>query len=329
MKKFLKENWFVAVIAVFFIGISIYYAYDQNKDNLPSKVVDGKDVVVSADDYNVTADDLYSELYKTYGKNKLFLSFYKAVVDANVETTEELQEQINSAISQTVSYYTNYYGYGITYLNQIAKQYYGYNDFTDYVTYQMKGEKLYSAYIEEHVDEFVTDEFIANNKPHVISYCLIKMDDPKNPTADDLLRLEAAKKAYSEEYGPETFADFAKKYSEDASTVEEGGKLGYVDVNSSLVKEFLDTALSLNSGEVSDWIFNENYGYFLIKCDSTDFADYKADANFISTILTSNDNLSNIIVWKYAENANVTFADEDVKDYIMSQLKVNTSESEE
>lgn len=320
MKKFLKENWFVAVIAVFFVAISIYYAYDQNKDNLPAKSVNGKDVVVSADDYNVTADDLYDQLYKTYGKNKLFMSFYKAVIDANIETTDELQAEIDSTVSQTVSYYTNYYGYGISYLNQIAQYYYGYNDFTDYVTYQLKAEDLYAKYIEEHATEFVTDEFISTNNPHVVSYCLIKMDDPSNPTEDDLQRLEKAKKAFAEEYSADTFADFAKAYSEDSSTADAGGKLGYVDVNSSLVDAFKNAALALNSGEVTDWIFDENYGYFLIKCDSTSYEDYKDDANFLSTVLTSNDNLSNTIVWSYAKNANVTFADESVKDYILSQL---------
>ena len=84
MKKFLKENWFVAVIALFFVSISIYYAYDQNKDNLPAKTVNGKDVVATVDDVVFTADDLYDTMYKTYGKNQLFLAFYKGVIDSNV-----------------------------------------------------------------------------------------------------------------------------------------------------------------------------------------------------------------------------------------------------
>ena len=171
MKKFLKENWFVAVIALFFVSISIYYAYDQNKDNLPAKTVNGKDVVATVDDVVFTADDLYDTMYKTYGKNQLFLAFYKGVIDSNVEVTSEMKDQINSSVSQTVSYYQTYYGYGIEYLNQLAKQYYGYNTFTEYVEYSIKSEKLYSTYIEEHVSDFVTDEFVEKNKPRVVSYC--------------------------------------------------------------------------------------------------------------------------------------------------------------
>ncbi|NLZ75989.1 MAG: hypothetical protein GX914_05735 [Erysipelotrichia bacterium] len=323
MKEFLKQNWFVAVIALFFIGISIYYAYDQNKDNLPSKVVDGKDVVFSVDDTNVTADELYDELYKTHGKSELFLKFYMGVIDANVEETTELKNQIDSAISQTVSYYTNRYGYGLEYLNQLAKYYYGYPDFPSYVEYQIKAEKLYSIYIKEHAQEYVTEEFIAKHNPRVISYCLIKLDDPKKPTAEETSRLDAAKQAWANEYNVENFAEFAMKYSEDASTASGGGVLGYVDDKSSLVDAFLKVALSLEEGQVSDWVFDENYGYFLIKCDSKNYEDYAADPNFLSTVLTDNPNLANEIIWKYAQSANITFVDDSVKEYIMQQLNVD------
>ena len=237
-----------------------------------------------------------------------------------------MKDQINSSVSQTVSYYQTYYGYGIEYLNQLAKQYYGYNTFTEYVEYSIKSEKLYSTYIEEHVSDFVTDEFVEKNKPRVVSYCLIKMEDPKNPTDNDLSRLQAAKDAWSSEFNVDTFAEFAKKYSEDDSTASTGGVLGYVDVNSSLVDAFLQTALQLEENEVSDWIFDENYGYFLIKCDSTKYDDYKTDANFISTILSANENLSNEIIWKYAQDANVTFANDEIKDYIMDQLNVESED---
>ena len=88
----------------------------------------------------------------------------------------------------------------------------------------------------------------------------------------------------------------------------------------------MQTALQLEENEVSDWIFDENYGYFLIKCDSTKYDDYKTDANFISTILSANENLSNEIIWKYAQDANVTFANDEIKDYIMEQLNVESED---
>jgi foldase protein PrsA len=322
MKEFLKQNWFVGVIAVFFIGISIFYAYDQNKNNLPNKVVDGKDVVFSVGDTNFTADELYDELYKTYGKSELFLKFYMGVIDANVEDTEELINQINNAVSQTVSYYKSYYGYGLEDLDQMARYYYGYPDFTSYVKYQLKAEVLYSKYISENPEKYITEEFIAKHNPGIISYCLIKFDNPNNPTAEETDRLNTAQQAWCNEYSVETFAEFATKFSEDPSTAGKGGKLGYVDDNSALVDAFLKTALSLEEGQVSEWIFDENYGYFLIKCDSKKYQDYIDDPNFLSTVLTDNANLANDIVWQYAQNADITFTDEAVKDYIMKQLNV-------
>ena len=66
MLKFIKENWFVALVAAFFLIISVYFAYDQNKGKLPGKTVGGKQVVFSVDDKNFTADDYYDDLDNYY-----------------------------------------------------------------------------------------------------------------------------------------------------------------------------------------------------------------------------------------------------------------------
>ena len=99
MGKFLKENWFVALVAVFFIAISVYFAYDQNKDKLPGKSVSGKDVVFSVAGENFTADDLYEELAKTNFDGEIYMSFYTTLLDQAVPTTDEMKtENKNSAI---------------------------------------------------------------------------------------------------------------------------------------------------------------------------------------------------------------------------------------
>ena len=41
----LKENWFVVLVAVLLFGACGYFVYDMNKDKLPGKKADGKDVV--------------------------------------------------------------------------------------------------------------------------------------------------------------------------------------------------------------------------------------------------------------------------------------------
>lgn len=319
MGKFLKENWFVAVIAIFFLTISVYFAYDQNKDNLPGKKVDGKDIVFSIGDENYSADAVYNDLYKTYSSDKLFNTFYKTLCDEKIKTTEELQASIDQQISSTIAYYNQYYGYGESYLDYVA-QYYGYNSFREYVFYNAKGAELYKEYVNKHLDTLFTDEFKTEHSPRTISYTLIKMDKPETPTEEEQKRLQDAKDAWAtQEY---SFADFAKKYSEDSSTASAGGVLGYVDADSSLVEEFLKAALALEEGQVSDWVFSKDYGYFLIKCDSVKLDDFKDSSDFIQSIMSFHENLQSKIIWETAQELGFS-ATEDAEKLIKDSLGLN------
>ncbi len=324
MSKFIKENWFVAVVAVFFIAISIYFAYDQNKDNLPGKKVNGKDIVFTVGEENYSADQVYDELYKTYSADKVFYKFYKTVCDEKIKTTDELTASVEEQVQSTIAYYQQYYGYGESYLDYVA-QYYGYNNFREYVLYNAKAAELYKGYVQQHLDEYYTEEFANENKPRMISYTLIKMDKPETPTEEEKKRLEDAKAAWAT--GTYTFADFAKKYSEDSSTASSGGVLGYTDKNSSLVEAFLDAALALEEGQISDWVYSKEYGYFLIKCDSTKVDDFKEESDFISAIMNANENLQSEILWKTAQDLGFK-ATEEVENLIKKSLNLTEQEAE-
>ena len=105
MIKILKKQWFVVLIAIIFIGFAVFCVYDTNKDKLPGKSVDGQDIVAGLkDNENITADELYESLNKTYGKNMLFMKFQTAVINQSVETTDELKEEAET-------YETNFTAY--------------------------------------------------------------------------------------------------------------------------------------------------------------------------------------------------------------------------
>jgi len=325
MKKFVKENWFVVLIAVFFIGISIFFAYDQHKDDLPGKKVGGKDVAYSVDDQNVTMDDFYNGLYKAYGKDLIVQKFTDAVLDNAVKTTDELKQEAQSY----TDYYTQMYAQygGLSYLNQVAAQY-GYPDFTTYMLYSIKSRNLSNDYIAEHLNEYATADFINEYNPRTVSYCLIKFEDPANPTADELARLQKAQEAWaSDKYTEANFNEFAIAFSEDASTASNGGKLGYLDAKTTdLVEEFTKAAVELKSGEVSEWVKSDHYGYFLIKCDSTNVEDFKDDSSFVSRILEANANAANEIVWAAAQKAGVKFEDKEIEKYILQELGIGSED---
>ena len=325
MSKFLKENWFVAVILVFFIGISIYFAWDQNKGKLPGKTTGGKDVVFSVDNTDFTADELYDELAKSYEKSEYVSMFQQTVLNESVKSTDDFITELKNQYNNVVSYYSSNYGYDENYLNQIARYYYGYDTFYDYMLYSRKAEELYKEYIGKHLDELYTAELAEKLNPRTVSYVVISMSDPKNPTAEESELLKSAQDAWnSSEYTAENFGQFAAKYSQDSGASKEG-KFGYIDSDTTGVDSvFKETALSLKEGEVSEWVFSEKFGYFLIKCDSVKVSDFLEESNFINTILSSKDNLNNQIMWDKANELGLTINDKNAEQYIKDTLKLES-----
>jgi len=330
MLKFIKENWFVALVAAFFLIISVYFAYDQNKGKLPGKTVGGKQVVFSVDDKNFTADDYYDELSKSYRETEIVKTFRNTLLDEAYKTTDDFKDEVKAQWQSTISYYEQYYGYGQSYLDQIAQYYYGYDTFYDYVFYSMKADRVYDEYINAHIDELFTDEFVEKSQPRMVRYVVIAMGKPAEPTEEELKKLNDAKEAWaSDAYSAANFADFAKKYSTD-SGAQSGGLFGYLDKNTTGIDEvFLNTALATKAGEVSEWTYSEKFGYYLIYVESTDVKDFKTESGFHSALMTFHKNLANEILWAKAQELNTTFADDEIKNIIMENLELNSKESEE
>lgn len=327
MAKFLKENWFVAIVAVFFIGVAIFFTYDQNKDKLPGKSVGGKQVVFSVDDTNYTADDLYDRLSSDYYESRVFLSFQKALLDKATKNDKDIETNVKTQYQQTLQYYQSQYGYDEEYLNQIARYYYGYDTFYDYMLYSNKSMSVFKDYIKTNIADLLTDEKKAELNPRIVSYVVIAMDDPANPTAEESSKLKAAQDAWaSDTYTAENFGDFAAAYSQDGNAANKG-VFGYIDTKTTNIDEtFLNTALSLKDGEVSEWVYSEQFGYFLIKCDTSDTAALLEEDDFVSEVLNMNEGLQNKVMWQKAEELGVSYGDEEVEKIIKDHMNVNESE---
>ena len=53
MKEFLKKSWFVILVGAILVGVAGFMAWDMLSQQLPSKQVDGKDVVFSYDECTI------------------------------------------------------------------------------------------------------------------------------------------------------------------------------------------------------------------------------------------------------------------------------------
>lgn len=284
MSTFLKKNWFVCLMALAFACMSVYYIYDTNKGKLKGKSVDGEDVVYSINGEDVTISEFYDELYKSGGISTIGALFQRSVVNQGVETTAAMQEY---AKTQGPLIEQNYmYQYPSTYKEVLGQTlqsvgYDGYDDLEQYLIDYQKLNKLTSDYAEAHFDELN----IRN-----VSYILIKFSDDsektEEPNEDESTRMQTVDDALA---AGNTFADVAATYSEDSSTADDGGVLGTIDKNvTSLDTAFQTAALALEEGEMTDWVYSENFGYFRIYCNAStpdslyEFVNSAHDVNVIT-----------------------------------------------
>ncbi|MBE6115909.1 MAG: hypothetical protein E7187_03680 [Erysipelotrichaceae bacterium] len=327
MVEKLKEYWFPLLVGIFFVCVSIFFAYDQNKGKLPGKTVNGQQIVFSVDDTNYSADQLYDDLSKVYHDDRVATMFQVALLDSAIKSTDEFKAELDKNYQNTVAAYQQYYGYDVAYLDNIAKTYYGYDTFYEYMNYSTKAQKLYTEYFSKNGDKYFTEDFQKEYKPRIVSYVVLTLDDPENPTAEETAKVKAAQDAWaSSEYSADNFADFAKKYSEDGNA-STGGVFGYLDTKTSGIDEvFLNTALALEEGQVSEWTFSETFGYYLIKVDSVKFDDIKNETAFANSIMSSQQGLSSKILWETANELGVTFGSDEIKNIIMKSLNVESED---
>lgn len=324
MGKFLKKNWFVALIVAIFMVISSYYIYDTNKGKLKGKQAKGEDVVFSIQDKDTTANALYDELYKLNGKNALVNLFRRKVADNAISTTNAMKDMASSQKKSVVARYEQRYGKNFENQLKTDLQSTGFTDLEEYLINQQKVQQIAANYAKAHFDDL---------KIRQISYILIKFEDSKNPnktpTATEKSKMDAVDAALK---AGDEFSKVAAKYTEDTTAVARGGKLGVIDKNTSnLDSAFSEAALALNEGEVTDWVYSKNFGFFKIKADATK-ADTLSSLNpkedpYLQLVTTYDNTLNNQAIWEKSKEIGVDFkGNADLEKNVKAALGITESE---
>ncbi|MDO4466318.1 MAG: peptidylprolyl isomerase [Bacillota bacterium] len=340
MVEILKENWFVVLLAVILVGFVGFFVYDNNKYNVSGKSSEGSAVLASVAQQDITADGVYEDLSKN--DDALLFNFYRnAVINEFIPTTDELKASAKNMM-MNIEANAQSSGEGEAYKLAITAELgnYGYSKYEDLIDYCLtfaKEKEMDTKYIEKHFSD--VQKAVEEKQARTISIITMSVADPEALTEEE----QKKKDAIVKEIESESFADAAKKLSEDVQTAGNEGFYGYVDADTSsseLASEVLEASLSLNKGETSDWIIvkNENTGattLYKVYVNETDLKkiydkglDSTKDA-VLTAILQNNENLDLVILEDAANQIkDITYTNKETKKRIESYISTLKGENE-
>ena len=145
-------------------------------------------------------------------------------------------------------------------------------------------------YYEDYQDQFKQEKQVKAR--HIL------FSVPSNATADQEEKVkEKALSVLEKARGGQDFSQLAKEYSEDTSTKDEGGDLGYFS-KGQMIESFEEAAFKMEKGQISDLV-KTTYGYHIIKVE-----DIKEES--IKDLAEVRDQISD----KLISNASIDLANE-------------------
>ena len=324
MAEILKKNWFVVLIAVLLCGFAIYYVWDTTKDFVKGKSVDGKDVIASIDNYDLTADDLYGEIER-FSVSQLYYLFRNAVIEQTVtEETDEMKENADKLKENLEAQAQSSSSYSADELisNMLESVGLESDELDRFCMLAQKESVMQRNYVEKNYDTLMKDV----KNAHIISLIEISVSDADALSDDESEtkeKIDAALKKGT------AFADVAADYTQSTQT-DENGLYGYVDseteASSTLTDDMLKAALALKEGETSSWIKvsgDSGDKLVLIYADVVGKDNIKASkdsdvwSSLVSALISRNSTLSSEILFDAADQLEITFTD----DTMLSRLR--------
>lgn len=328
MIEILKKQWFVVLVAIILISFAIFSIWDTNKGKLAGKKADGKDVIASVADQNIFADDIFNDLKTQAADTYLYQKFQDAVANEVIPTDDDIKSAAKLQQEQTEEYFkandpTNY---KTTIQSQLEAS--GYSDLYEYCLTSAKVSKLFTNYMDEHMDELFTPIHKDKNG-RIVAHILIKMEDSKNPTNEEKEKVKKVEEALA---SGKKFAEVAKEYSDDSSSTT-GGLIGYTDKDSQLVEEFKKTALALKKDQVSDWVKVASTNYqgwhkiIVLETNKDKIVKYEDDTDTVknqiySAIMNADANLKKKIVWEKSKDIDIVYGSDEIKKLLLDYMGI-------
>ena len=249
-------------------------------------VKNGSKVAVSTKTEKYTATEYYNEIKKD-NISKLVDMLDKDLLYKKYKTDSKETEAIDKQIEQVKSYY----GSDENTYQSMLKQYFGVDSEKD-LKEKLKLEYKRNLAVEDYIKKNIKDSEIKKYYDEKVfgqvkaSHILISINvkdgatDEEKKAAEEKA-LKKANKVIKELKNGKKFADLAKKYSDDKANSENGGDLGYFNLDE-MVSEFSDAVKELKKDEYTKEPVKTEYGYHIIlKTGEKDKAKLKTIKNDI------------------------------------------------
>ena len=279
---------------------------------------DGEALVFKTDENKVSVSEYYELLSSYYDDNYIYQRFEKDLIShleksetalaSAKQSAEALQTQFNESQNpeqDRANVTLTLTSLGYSGLDDLEEYFANYGARTEYV----------QRYVFENLST-IFDEYQSQFKPRYVSHILFKVEDLENVTESEQNTMNNIKNRIQ---NGEAFGDLAKEFSVDGSK-EAGGALGLMDSTTEFVKPFLDAALALETGELSEWVESE-YGFHLIVVDTSDKETLMKDSYLVNNIINSMVSVDKEAMKQLIDESTVAFQDEAIKETIYKVLQ--------
>ena len=304
------------------------------------KISNGSEVIASINGKKVTANDLYTTLKNTYGQDELLNIIDGYIADKEIEVTDEVTQYVDNV----VEYYKQYASYYGVSFEDFLKQYVNISNVTTeeqfraFVLKDYKKQLVLTKYISDKLtDDEINTYYDANySKKYTVKHILIEVDDNDDAAAkkeaQNLIKKLKAKIDNSEELN-KLFDEYAKKYSTDTATAQNGGLMENI-AEKDVVSEFWKAVEELKDGELTATPVKTDYGYHIILKVST--TEKEALEDVLTAVkegaanekLTNDANLQVTAMAELRDKYNLSIKDDSIKELYLNAVKTAQSASQ-
>ena len=264
---------------VLILGVCMLVLTGCGEKTIP-KLKDGSEAVATYNDGKdmISVNELYEEMKNTYAMQALVNMIDDRIL--RIEYKDNIEEAEDSA-DETIKQFVNAYGSEEEVL-KLIQQNSPYNTIDEYkdalvLSYlEQKAETDYAKdkITEKEIKKYYDDEIVGDVK---ISHILFTIDAASDATTDEkdeakTKAKEEAEKALNElkslkgEELTKKFAELAKELSDDESTKDNGGSLGFInkDTQDESYKNLEVAAYEIKDGELYGEVIETSIGYHVL-----------------------------------------------------------------